>query len=286
MTGSTRRLRRSERITMMMHHLLERPGELVSLGSFADRLQAARSTISEDLALMRETLAAQGLGRLETVIGPAGGVRYMPLRSVTQVEATLVRLSDALSTVDRMLPGGFLYMSDLVFHPHWAREVGDTFATAFADAPCDAVVTVETKGIPLAMMTARALGKPLVTCRRDSRITEGTAISITYMSGSNRTIQTMSLPKRALEQGSRVLFIDDFLKGGGTAKGIHDLMSEFNAAVVGTGVLVATRIPERKLVNDYLPLVVLGEMDVEARVIQAGPYQPLIEKLRHRTKEC
>ena len=55
-----------------------------------------------------------------------------------------------------------------------------------------------------------------------------------------------------------MLIIDDFLKGGGTAQGLIDMMAEFNAEVTGVGVLIATRQPEQKLISDYVPLLELS----------------------------
>jgi purine operon repressor len=72
-----------------------------------------------------------------------------------------------------------------------------------------------------------------------------------YVSGSTGKIQTMYVSKRALKEGSNVLIIDDFMRAGGTAKGMVDLMKEFNANVQGIGVMIATKAPKQKLVNDY-----------------------------------
>ena len=43
----------------------------------------------------------------------------------------------------------------------------------------------------------------------------------------------MSLARRNLPEGSKVLIIDDFMKAGGTVQGMKDLLHEFNAEVVG-----------------------------------------------------
>lgn len=87
--------------------------------------------------------------------------------------------------------------------------------TRFMDRNPDYILTVETKGIPLAVMVARAFNKPLVIARRDSKVTEGSAISINYVTGSSGRIQTMTLTKRAIPPNARVLIIDDFMKAGG-----------------------------------------------------------------------
>lgn len=271
MKGEGRRPRRSRRIAAIVRTLMSRPGELLPLSLFTGELDAAKSTISEDLALVREALAEADMGQVETVAGPAGGVRYRPIHSPAWVARRLEELAGLLADPNRILTGGFLYITDLVFDPRRAQQLGEVFASVFAHVECDAVVTVETKGIPLALMTARALGKPLVSCRRDSRATEGTSISINYVSGSRRQIQTMSLPKRALAPNSRVLLVDDFLRGGGTLKGVQELMGEFGAQVVGTGVLIAMGEPRDKLVDDYLALVLLDEVDEQQRRVTVRP---------------
>lgn len=269
------RLRRSQRIAAISYELLRRPGELIPLGHFAETLAAAKSTISEDLALIRDTYEQLDLGRVETVAGAAGGVRYSPYLSPPRLEKLLSDLATVLSGPERILPGGFVYMTDIIFSPFWAAAIGDAFATIFRNSGADVVMTVETKGIPLAMMTARSLGLPMVTCRRSSRVTEGSSISVTYVSGSSRQIETMSLAKRAMTGGSRALFIDDFLKGGGTAKGMSDLLAEFSVEMIATGVLVATRQPEEKLVKDYVPLVWLDVVDQSRGTVKVVPNEAL-----------
>ena len=71
---------------------------------------------------------------------------------------------------------------------------------------------METKGIPVALMTANALGVPLVIARRSSKVYEGSAVNINYVSGSSGHIETMSLSRRAVQEGQRALIIDDFIK--------------------------------------------------------------------------
>ena len=47
----------------------------------------------------------------------------------------------------------------------------------------------------------------------------------------------MELSKRSLKRGSRVLVVDDFMKGGGTVNGMKSLIEEFEAELVGITVL-------------------------------------------------
>ena len=82
------------------------------------------------------------------------------------------------------------------------NKIGKVFASAFADAKIDAIMTVATKGIPIAHAIARHLNVPVVIVRRDSKVTEGPTVSINYVSGSARRIQTMVFSKRSMEKGN------------------------------------------------------------------------------------
>src|SRR5690606_3644264 len=112
----------------------------------------------------------------------------------------LQSIREQLEQPDRLLPGGYLYMSDMLGDPALINEIGKMFATAFAYKQLDVVLTMETKGIPLAYATASFLNLPVVIVRRDNRVTEGSAVSINYVSGSTKRISTMSLGRRALKE--------------------------------------------------------------------------------------
>lgn len=271
-----RKWRRSERVAAILKTLVDHPGTLFSLGQFGDLLNSAKSTVSEDLGVIREALEAFNLGEVETLAGAAGGVRYFPRFTPAQMQAIASELSAKLAAPERMLPGGYLYTGDIVFSPQLMQRAGEIIAGQFRRLEAGYVLTVETKGIPLALMTARALNLPLVILRRDSQASEGPTVSINYVSGSTRRLSTMSLPKRALPRGARVLFVDDFLKGGGTAHGAIELMAEFEATVAGIGVLIETAEPEKKLVNDYFAILRLERVDEDERRVVIGPSPRLL----------
>lgn len=255
-------MKRAERMVAITQLLMLKPNVLTPLTFFAEQFQTAKSTISEDLMAVKGSLLLSGHGHLETISGAAGGVRYVPEISKQEAAQVLNTLAERLNEKERILAGGFLYMTDLLFDPSVLRPLGLIFAGAFRDKKPDVVVTIETKGIPLALVTAEALGLPMVVIRSGNKVTEGSSVSINYVSGSSRRIQTMSLSRRALEPQKRVLIIDDFMKAGGTALGIKNLMKEFEADVVGIGILVEAQLNiEPKLVEGYLSLLQLKELD-------------------------
>ena len=132
---------------------------------------------------------------------------------------------------------------------------------------------METKGIPIAMMTAKYLNRPLVIVRRGNKVTDGATVSINYVSGTSSTVRTISLPKRSLKDGSKVIIVDDFMKGGGTALGIINLLKEFNTIVEGISVLIASEAPQNKLIKDYEPLMILKNLNSNSEAIEIVPYK-------------
>lgn len=260
-------MRRSERIALISKTLSENPNKIISLNHFGEWLGAAKSSISEDLDIIKNAYNNSGQGELTTIPGAAGGVRYRTRRSVDHINAFLRDLSNTLQNQKRIIPGGYLYMTDVMFSPEYSSIIGEIFAQLFIDKDPTHVLTVETKGIPIALMTAKALNVPMVVARRDSRVTEGPSVGISYVSGSGQKIHNMSLAKRALPENAQVLIIDDFMKGGGTAQGMTELVAEFKAQVIGAAMVVTTAVPKEKLVKDFTTLLILEGIDTHKGII-------------------
>ncbi|GGO09166.1 pur operon repressor [Saccharibacillus kuerlensis] len=268
-----KKLKRSARLVELTQFLLARPHSLIPLTTFAERYGAAKSSISEDLAIIKEVFEEEGMGELQTLAGAAGGVKYIPRVSNERALGIINDLCVKLEEPGRILPGGYLYMSDLLGKPHLVNEIGDIFATIFGGQNIDVVMTVETKGIPIAYATGAKLNLPVVLVRRDHQVTEGSAVSINYVSGSNKSLHTMTLSRRAMKEKSRVLIVDDFMKAGGTVRGMIDLLAEFDAEVAGVGVLLdsGTVDSEERLFEDYVSLVTLETVDPKSRAIGVKP---------------
>ena len=264
-------MKRSERLVDMTKYLMDRPHTLISLPFFAKRYEAAKSSISEDLAILKHTLAKNQDGLLETVAGAAGGVRYIPYLGEDHAKNFLTNLASRIEEPNRILPGGFVYLSDILGNAQDLRKIGELIATHYAYSDVDAVMTVETKGIPLAEAVARYLDVPFVTARKRSKVTEGATVSVNYISSSLDRVSKMELPTRSLEKNSNVLIIDDFMKGGGTLTGMEQLVKEFDSTVAGICVLCEADFDKDKLVENYLSLVKISKIDTQKKLILAEP---------------
>lgn len=240
---------RVRRLIALTRLVTARPHGEESLHALAARLGVAKSTLSEDVGVVREALLEAGLGRVETQVGPGGGIRFQPQLDEDQVVGAVKAWCEALARPERMTGNGFLYMTDLLFDPRLVDPLAQLLAERLRPLNPQYVVTVETKGIPLALAVGRETGVPVVLIRRDNRLSEGSSLSINYLSGSSHRIQSMSLARRSPVRDAPVVFVDDFLKAGGTARAAADLLGELNAHILGVGVLVATAQPSPKLID-------------------------------------
>ena len=261
------KLKRSERMVVISNYLINNPYQLTSLNTFAERYEAAKSSISEDVAIIKKAFEESQIGEIETVTGASGGVMFTPTISDEDARSLVEDLCKRLSESDRILPGGYLYLSDLLSTPSILKNVGRIIASAFKGQKIDAVMTVATKGVPLANAVADVLNIPFVIVRRDLKITEGSTVSVNYVSGSSDRIEKMFLSKRSLKPNSRVLIVDDFLKGGGTITGMISLLSEFDSELVGVAVFAENAKGDRDI-HEYKSLLTVFDIVVKAQKVE------------------
>ncbi|WEV50826.1 pur operon repressor [Lactobacillus sp. ESL0731] len=264
-------MKRSERLVDMTKRLMERPHELIPLPFFAKQYGAAKSSISEDLTILKHTLAANQDGILETVAGAAGGVRYVPFWGKKHAQNYLTDLASRIEDPDRILAGGFVYLSDILGNPQDLERIGKLIATRYAYSNIDVVMTIETKGIALAQAVARYLNVPFIIARKRSKVTEGATMSVNYISSSLDRVSKMELPTRVLSENSNVLLVDDFMMAGGTLTGMQQLVKEFNSNIAGICVLCEADFDDVKLIEGHLSLVKIKKVDAAKRVILAEP---------------
>jgi len=262
---------RKTRLAIVSAMLLKNPGRVYSFKVFCDMFGAAKSTMSEDISILRGIFKMYSQGDIEVVLGAGGGVKFVPAPTEEQKTEVLQEIAAHLSDPSRILPGGYIYTVDIFSNPQYVTSMGNILASMFVRTNPDFVTTVETKGIALAFSVARALGKPLVIARRDLKITEGSVVTINYLTGSSRRMMTMSMSKRAMNPGQKALLIDDFIAGGGTVHALCEMMKEFSITVVGIGAAIAMRLPEKKMVDNYRALLVLEEVDAAAERIVIHP---------------
>lgn len=264
-------MKKAQRIGAISKILSDAPNKTFTLKYFCDLFGAAKSSLSEDVQAVRELFSQLELGLVETTSGAGGGIRYIPYISDNECDKLLQELCDRLYDKSRILGSGFLYTSDIMFDASLMRRVAMVFARRFRNSGAEYVATIETKGIPAAVMTAYMLDLPLLVIRREAKVSEGSTMSINYFSGSADHIQRMSVARRAVVPGGKVLIIDDFMRAGGSVKGISEILTESGMQIVGTGIVIASTTPEKKKIESYTPLVYLDSVDESEKRIKLFP---------------
>jgi purine operon repressor len=255
-------MKKNERICLITKILSDNPNQVFSYNYFGELFNVGKSSVCEDVAIVKGAFEISGSGRVETYSGAAGGVVYHPEILKSEEYELLEEIGELLIEPKRRIQGGFVYYSDILLNPRYSKTIGRIIASKYGNEGIEYIVTTETKGIPAALETARYLNVPMGLIRRSNRVTEGANTSVNYISGSSNKIKTMYLSRRIDLSGKKVLIIDDFMKGGGTAKGMMNLMEEVGANVIGICVIFVTQLPKEKLVNQFTSLIIMDDSDI------------------------
>lgn len=264
-------MKRINRVSNIILTLTETPNKIYPFAYFMEKFDCAKSSLSEDISHVKNIINDRGVGKIVIVHGPNGGVKLVPFYDQTHIEHIQNEIITRLADKSRILGGGFVYNSDLMFDPVLSRKIGAFFAMKFLESGAEYVVTIETKGVPIALTVAQQLNLPTIVVRRETKISEGPTMSISYFSGTTNKMQKMSIAKKAVKRGSKAIIIDDFMREGGSIKGIIQLLSEFDMEVAGIGIAVTTAVPKCKKIDNYIPLVYLHEIEEETGIIKLTP---------------
>ena len=129
------------------------------------------------------------------------------------------------------------------------REAIDCMTDLITGKEADLILGVESRGFIFAAPIAYNLGLPLNVIRKPGKLpAEVLAESYTLEYGEN----TIELHKDAIEEGDKVVIIDDLLATGGTALASAHLVEKFGGKVSSLLFLVElTDLKGREKLKDY-----------------------------------
>jgi adenine phosphoribosyltransferase len=148
---------------------------------------------------------------------------------------------DNLKQLIREVPGfpkpGILFydITTLLKNPAGLRGVIDGLKDHYSGVQVDTVVGIEARGFIFAPALAYAIGAGFVPVRKPKKLPAAVA-SVTYdlEYGSD----SLEMHRDALDEGKRVLIVDDLLATGGTAAAAARMVTELGGTVVGIGFVV------------------------------------------------
>jgi len=142
----------------------------------------------------------------------------------------------------RHLGGGILKVDSFLTHQvdlGLMMRVGQELARRFWGMGVTKVLTAEISGIAPAVLTAYALGVPVVYARKHKPITMPSEVyHQTAPSHTKGGVVEMNVSPEFLGKGERVLIVDDFLASGQTIGALARIVQESGATLVGIGCVV------------------------------------------------
>ncbi len=162
-------------------------------------------------------------------------------RVIDSTSTGAVALRTAIAEQGR-IEGSLLKVDGFLNHrvdPLLMLAIGETLATAFAEAMPNLVLTAEASGIPPALTTASTLGVPVVYAKKFPRDDAVRPAYVQEVSSPTKGVEyRVEVARRVLPRGSRVLVVDDFLSGGRTAEALGEIVVEAEAELVGFGFVI------------------------------------------------
>ena len=146
---------------------------------------------------------------------------------------------------------GILYydITTLLQDPHALRISVDQFVWMFSQKNVDKVVGMESRGFMFGPIVAYNLNAGFVPVRKPGKLpAKSRALSYDLEYGTD----TLEIHEDAIEEGERVLIVDDLVATGGTAHATTQLVEAVGGKVIGLGFLLElTFLDPRSKLNGY-----------------------------------
>ena len=112
-------------------------------------------------------------------------------------------------------------------------KAAEAFADRFRDQQVSKVLTLEVSGIVPALLAARSLAVPMVYARKGKRITQKECFEAAVKSRTTSVDTIITVDKRMIKPGERVLIMDDFLARGEAVRGMASILEQAEAQILG-----------------------------------------------------
>ncbi|WNQ10862.1 xanthine phosphoribosyltransferase [Paenibacillus aurantius] len=152
------------------------------------------------------------------------------------------QLKQAIRTEGSVLSANVLKVDAFLNHridPVLMAAIGREFAERFREAGITKILTIETSGIAPALMAALELGVAVVFARKQKSLTMRDDLYVQKVYSFTKQVENeVTVSRKFLEKGDRVLIIDDFLAHGEAAFGLAKIVEEAGGAVAGIGIVI------------------------------------------------
>lgn len=157
----------------------------------------------------------------------------------------LKALEDKILSEGKVLPGHILKVGSFLnqqIDASFIMQMGEEIKRLFGKDGVNKILTIETSGIPIAFAAAVCMNVPLVFAKKhkSSNVSDEVYSTVVH-SYTHNTDYTVVVSKEFLNDGDKILIVDDFLANGKALNGLIDLIRQANGTVVGAAVAIEKR---------------------------------------------
>ena len=141
-----------------------------------------------------------------------------------------------------VLPGNILKVDSFLNHQidiALLKDMGADFYALFKDKDINKILTIEASGIAIACYAAEHFNVPVVFAKKGNHKNVGndvyTAEVFSYTKGTSYDV---TVSKKYINKGDRILIIDDFLANGQAVLGLQKIINDAGAELCGAGIAI------------------------------------------------
>ena len=148
-------------------------------------------------------------------------------------------------------------------------EMGKEWKKRFEGKDINKILTIEASGIGIACIAAQHFGVPVVFAKKAKSINlDGDMYTAEVESFTHKNKNQVIVSKKFLNEGDRVLLIDDFLANGCALQGLIQIVQAAGATVEGIGIAIEKGFQSggtmiRNLGYQLESLAIVDDMDWE-----------------------
>ncbi|HHX52521.1 MAG TPA: xanthine phosphoribosyltransferase [Erysipelothrix sp.] len=118
-------------------------------------------------------------------------------------------------------------------------EIGKLFHDYFKEHQINRIITCEASGIGIAVVVAHYFNVPMVFAKKNKSLNlKDDLYTSKVFSYTKQSTSSFNIKKEFVNEGDRVLIIDDFLANAEATRGLIDIVNQAKASVVGIGIVI------------------------------------------------
>lgn len=122
------------------------------------------------------------------------------------------------------------------------NEMGKEWKRLFSDEKITKILTIESSGIGIAVITAQYFGVPVVFAKKTQTLNlDGDLYTTKVESFTHGKVYDVVVSKKFISEDDNILIIDDFLANGNALMGLTHIVGQAGARVAGIGIGIEKR---------------------------------------------